>query len=963
MFDSHTSELLEPGFLFAKRADSIARGRNEDKSGVVLLPGAGWVLRPYIFDPGAAHETIVGGAGVQSVDAGLLTVAGSFVEKPFFRDPGLTGVTYSGAPSSGSLMWQKRPGAGDSWADALDADQANYPSPAAGDDTVDMDRVAKTTENFDPDEAVFFRFYTPGSHITAGGSLATVYFTGLAGTTDAIAGCGQYALKLNGDGLAVLYERGAGETGSAMWHVRHSFRWAAPQLVYGSMNALAIGSDAVHLASPDRYAGRRIYFRTLAYPNANAGFSLTETTIAVAIAAIDVSSGAFDSVYNVPRPGEAAVEVAPVRVDLRRDVRAICQVHKAVYRTSGALTDDVFSLVVPCQDAATNFYVEWYATVPAGCAVDVKMYDASTGLELADATLTISDELGGQKTYTPNVGQRSYYLKAALTGDGSKTPVLTEVRVVRAPVVEDAPATVPATYPSARTGLWQDAVTSVNISGPGDSPDHETMTLGLQDIVGNIAALDVRSGMPIKVQTTFDAAGTDRSVLFQGYVSQARGTRKFAGPESKPYPYPGALEYEVTALGQYRRLQEQLMPRRWTWFDQSANAGYKVTDAIRLVLRASGAKDADIDVPDLPLRLFSLNEDDLVSQPGDTLLDVAVRFARDYLGAYLLYDPNAGTSGMWRLLQAKQAPYNVLARFETEHPGAGKVVADGAYADASATSPLGNTQAIKRTFIARRNKRSTLRSWVEPPEGNVVVVYGGANEKAAQKAGGNETVILTQSKINTDSFNFAGVASSDPDYPDVDGPDYLGRIVPIMVFDPSLPTQEAVDWMAVRTFRYACHAQRHLEFEAPLVLVTDADDSLQAAPRPLRFYDCAEVWDPATAAYVQYMVASCDPLYDNDRLQMARYTLVRPSNLDVFADVQLRAGIARERRADEYARKRSEGKTMRTPTKTAPQTLIRDKMATWMEMPEAVPTAIQDLTPGSPSFGDRYWMLDMDGLA
>lgn len=959
VFDTPAPVLLEPWFAYERRADSFGRNKNELKSDVVLLPRSGWILRPYVFDPGAVHETTAGGAGVQSQDGGLMTLAGTFVEKPYFRDPGLSGVTYSGSPDTGSLMWQKRIAAGDSFADSLSADQSAYPSPRTSEDTVEMDRVAKTTGNFEPDDTVLFRFYVPGSAITVAGAIATLYFTGLAGSNDAFTGDGQYALKLNGDGLATLFERDPAEgLAEAMWKVRHAFRWAHPQLVYAVCHSIVVGSDAAHLSSPDRYEGRRIYFRTVASPDVRAGFALTETLIAGAITAIDLASAAFDSVYDVPLQDDAAAtELAPVRIDLRRDLRAVCQVHKSKYRTSGSVEDDPFTLPFVPQ-ALEPFYLEWYGAVPSGTGIDVKMYDAGTGAELSGGGLTISDELGGQKVYLPNAGQRSYYLKATLTGDGTKTPLLRSVRVIRHPVAEDAPDTTERTFPTARNGLQLplDAVRGVNVTGPGDDPSHETMSLQLQDFAGGMGLLKVRSGMPVKVQTTYDAAGTDRTVLFEGYVSQARGQKKFAGGRS--YPDPWALAYEVTALGRARRLQEQLMPKRWAWFDQEAKAGYKVTDAIKLVLKASGEPDSRIDVPDLPLRLFSQNEDDLVAQPGTNLLDIVTGFAQDYLGAYVVWDPNAGDAGMWRLLQAKEYPYNTLARFETEHPGAGKTYGDGAYADASATSPLGNAQTIKRTFIRRR----TLEQYVEPPEGNVVVVFGGANSDAAQEQGQAGFSVLTQTLVNVASYNFAGVVPSDPAYPDTEGPDYLGRIVPIEVFDPSLSTQEAVNWVCTRVYRAACCAHKYLSFEAPLVLVTDADDGQQSRPRPLRFYDAVEVYDPVLAQYVQYIVASCDPMYSRDRVQMARYTLVTTSNLADFAAIQLRSGLARYRKAAAYAGRRAEGKTGRTPLQTGPQTLLRERAATWMEMPERAAQPIQDTDPASGTFGQVFWQMDFDRM-
>ena len=954
-FDGHLPEVVQEWFAYERRADAMAKGRTAEKSNVVLLPGAGWVLKPYIFDPGKTHETSAGEGGIQSVGAGLMQVAASVAEFDTFRDPSLTGVTLSGAASGGSPMWQKRLSAGANWNSALDEDQKAYPSPNTSEDVAPMDRVAKTSGNFYPDDAVLLRFYVPGSPVTASGPLVTLYFTGPAGDDDAATGCGQYALKLNGDGLAVVYERKVGVLSSSMWQKRHSFRWCPPQAVYAAMHSIAVGSDTVHLSSPDRYVGRRIYFRTSMGPTTRSN-TLLENLIVAAVDAIDSRSGFFDSVYDVPRLTQAATEVAPVRIDARRDVRVIAQVQKATYPTSGSLTDDVFSLsFFPTTDEL--FYVEWYATTPSGCAVDVKMYDADTDVELSNGTVTISDELGGQKTYTPNDRQRNYYLKATLTGDGSKTPLLTEVRLFRNPVVETSPATTPKTFPTARTGLPKDAIRTVNVSGPGDDPSHETMSLTVQDFVGGLDFLKVRSGMPVVVKTTYDANGSNKSVLFRGFVQNARGSKKFGG--GRNYPDPWAYEWDVSAVGQWRRLQEHLAPKRFVWFDQSAGAPYKVTDAITLLIKSTGVPAADIDVADLPLRLFSQDGQDLVLEPGTPISDVIVRLAFDYLGAYIVFDANAGTNGKWRLLQAKEAPYNVLARFEHAHPGNGKVYADGAYADDTDTSPGGNTQTIKRTFI----RRKTLEHWVEPPEGNIVSVFGGARNAGAQAQGHQGFALLTQVLVNVAGYDFLNLGSAHAKYPDVEGADYLGRMVPIQVYDPSLSTQEAVDWVCKRIYRAACFSHKYLSFEAPLILVTDADDAEQTNPRPLRFYDIVEVRNEANDGYDKYIVASCSPAYTRDKVQMARYTLVTTSNLEQFASVQINEGLGRWRRAENYAAKRREGKTGRSPLGANSQAQARNAFADWMEQPEKGSAAIQDLDPASDTFGDVYWTLDFDPLS
>lgn len=877
-FDGHYPSLIQPWFALTKRADDMARSGHSAKSNVVRLPGAGWVLKPYVFDPGKVHETTVGQDGIQSLGAGLATLAPSFVEKDFFRQSGLLDVAYTGAPSSGSPMWQKRVEAGASFDQRLSADQSAYPSPATSDDVVAMDRAYLSSSNFEPDDTALFRFFVPGSTIQAAGAIATLYFTGPAGSDSFADGCGQYALKLFGDGLARLYERQTGVLGSSMWTLRDTFRWAHPQLVFGTMHQLCVGSDAAYIEATGRYVGRRMFFRTTAtaQPTGKGIVGpLIDALVSAAILAIDLDSGAFDSVYHKPGPSDHPAEVAPVRVDLRRDVRAICQVSKGQYPTEGELKDDQFTMGFP-PTTDLPLVVEWYASTPSGCTVDVKVYDADTDVELTGGTTVFTDELGGQKSYTVNSGQDKYYAKAFFTGPGDKTPLLSELRFFRDPLTE-TPDQATTSFPQ-RSTMRQVDVTRVSVTGPGPDPSHETCGFGLQDYVGYAEFLKSRSGMPVKVDTTYDSGGVDRTVLFRGYVSEARGRKRFTGDKS--YPYAEAYAFDVTAMGEWRRLAEQLAPKRFSWYDQGAQAPYKITEVVRTLLGTSGYPASMIDVPDLPLRLFSQNADEWVLEPGSSMADVIVDLARDYLGAYMVFDPNAGADGMWRLLQQKTAPYNVLARFEQGHPGDGIVVsADGAYGTDAETSPLGNAQTVVKTFV----RKGTLEQWVVPPEGNIVTVYGYAGGPNGAEAGQPEGAVLSQTLLNVRSYNFFNLDPAHANYPDGSHADYLGRIVPIKVYDPSLQGCEAVNWVCKRVYQAACFAQKYLSFEAPLILVTDADDAEQTNPRPLRFYDAVEAWNPVTEVYDTYVVASCNPTYTKDRHQMAHYELLTTTNIADFA--------------------------------------------------------------------------------
>jgi len=462
-----------------------------------------------------------------------------------------------------------------------------------------------------------------------------------------------------------------------------------------------------------------------------------------------------------------------------------------------------------------------------------------------------------------------------------------------------------------------------------------------------VSDLGIRDNIPIKITTTNDSGGTNTTTLFRGYTQGATQTIP-GGVTSDPYK-GNWKDYNVPCVGEWRRLADVLAPRRFTFFDRANDRPFKVTDAIRQLLSIA-YPDTMIDVPDRPITLFSVTNQQFIIEPGDSVLPVIVRLASEYLGGWLVFDENAGTYGMWRILEQKLPTYNNLVRFRPDHAGTGIITTvDGAYG----TDTVGS-QTVLKTFIAHG-----ITSTTERPEGNCVAVFGGAAQESAASQGLNNSAMLVQVVYNVNSYNFLNLGSGDDGYPTpTANPDYLGYYAPIKVYDATLSTPEAVNWVARRVFQYACFGRKVLRFKAPLVLVTDSTDTEQVNPRPLRFYDPVQVWNGTS--YDQYIVRDCSYTYTKDHIQMADYELVTTSVIDEFGAVPpVKNDI------DQLMKlmKRSVfGSSPWTQFFSSQQKQFGGYSSDWMALPEPTIEPIQDLDNTSGTFGQFLPSIDFDAL-
>lgn len=931
VFDEHLPSCINPAVYLERTASEMAKSNIAVKTNIEYIEGIGWRLKSYQSDPGATHEKTAASSGILGLAS--WSAGAGLEEYNSFKKAPYTGVSYSGAVhASGSPVIQKRIGASDSWNGAIAGDSLAYPAPDTGNDTADMDRSLVLLTNHDPTDEIYLRFYVPGSRGSVSGSLLTLYFSGPAGDNDGDPGTGQYALKFSGHGFAEIFEKLDGGD----WLKRHQFPWCRPMSIFGGVHFVRIANDCKAIAG---FPGTKIVTIPDSVPQSN---SPVEALISVASANIRTPETARRAgwIYDVPRADENPTTQAPLRIDIRRDVRAVVQISKAVYPTSGVLFDDIVSIdFFPTDD--NPFYVQAWGDIPSGTSLNVQLYDAETGIELSGGTTTYSTNKGIERSYTPNVRQRYYRVKVSFTSDTAATPTLTHWDIFRDPVFE-TPSIATVEGPAV-TDLVKYSVQDVSISGPRKESGQDGASFNFIDMPADVDRLKVRGGIPIKITTEYNEYG-DESVLFRGYtVTNDRG---IGGGYNNGFGDNTNLsdKYSVSCDGEWHRLYQAQVPLRYSWRNAATGEFYTITTIIRSLL-AHAYPLSMVDVPEIDIKPFGNDPEAMIMEPGTPIGDMVTKLASDYLGAFIVFDTNAGTDGMWRLLQPKTAPYTPLARFYRSAPSGKIPHVVGAYG----TSTSGS-QTVLHGYC------ENYRSWIEEPEGNMVTVFGGASSASGSATGG--TSRITQVAVNTNSFNPFNLADSDPAYPDTTHPDYIGRLVPIQIIDSTLTTQSAVNWVCRRVFDYACHAREFVEFTGPLLLVTDDSDSEQTRPRPLRVYDIVEL-EQDDGSFLEYICVGCDPTYRKDILQRAKYILVRPSNMTEKASLS-RLGTLKDI-LEKMARNAVGSKNVFGMDFGANKSFSTGAANAFM-LPEVFNNPLQDLDPTSGTYGQFYFMPDFDAL-
>lgn len=593
-------------------------------------------------------------------------------------------------------------------------------------------------------------------------------------------------------------------------------------------------------------------------------------------------------VYTIPNQGDRLVScnLQPVRLDIRRDLRLKLQVARQGYVTEGVIQDDAFSLPFGAgvYDTTKPIKLMWYGANFSSTAIVGRLYNAATDAELTEVDSgTFAN--GGWRRYQFPAGVVAIYAKFTLTGDGTQTPMLRTYRVTR-PAIRQ---------PKAGLNLECPTVQRVAIQGADRDPSTESARVQCSDLA-YIAEnpLRLRADYPVRIETQYDPSDPSiRSWLFTGRVREAKYRRKgtvrtrgLAGSIPQQYPNAKWGSYDLVCVPEWEYLAEQLVQKgldlsRGELTDVAGEQKpMRVTDAIKNLLEQAGYdRTGQIDVPTSDLRFFVAEKEALIIEPYSSIGQTCLTFARDYLGGYLVWDPNAsgdpssGYRGMWRLkyipsrksLGASGSGYRVLAAFEFD------VVALGHLAHSPASYPDGGsgTQPIKRTFV----RKGSWDSEPYPPEFNKLRVTGvqtSPSQGIAQLNGTQQ--LLTMDFVNPASTQFPGYPA-----PVSTHPDYLGYIREAYYADPVLTSEQAVRWVGQRLSDLGMHGGVRATFEAPLLLIWDTSDPYQVAARPLRFGDAITVdGSPFFIDHVQPDYASGGK--GGDRLQMALYSVFYPSN-------------------------------------------------------------------------------------
>lgn len=820
ILDVPSPALNRPSWSLQRAGGKLSRARTEAAvtEDVTLQPGNAWTLRPLSEDLSRILDTAHTGAVVTAADVNL---GANWSAADTYRKPTeLTGMDI--APSVilvGSSAFEKDVPAGASWNSSLTADVAALPQPTLPTADIPMDRVLSSKKIYPANCGFAVSFTTPGE-FNAVDTLLSFYFGGRTETTPTGTRGGEFCLTLRGDGRALLKEYDG-----AAWVQRSEFPWA---------QGGKTGNLQMYVVQVFPYGRDSLAFRTVAMDGNIESGGFTGLGALTSIAGLSLASqkpqrGA--AYYRTSQfvtgyiPGRFVTGAGPIRLDVRRDLRTRLQLVRLKPPAEGTLVDLPFWIPYPIP-AGSLLRVRLNGYLPEETEITTAMFAAGT-----DTPLTGS----GANTFASLDNVQAYYLTFTLSADDAQeqTPVLYGYAVEVEGEAQDR-SPVPTV-----SGCH-----SVSITGPDLTPDQDSASCMIEDEKNALAVLRNRGAIPAHL-VVHDEADTLLSVLFQGEVARATALRK--GTPGRLYPSPDWNQFDITFTGVWAKLSrfinidpmffgvDEDAPEDPTWGGKPPK---KITTIFREVLNKAGFPDDTLDLPDLPIRLWpngQRSEEDFLLQPTVSIAEFVLKLARDYLGRALVWDPNAGTRGKWRLLANPAPPYNFLASFVGGPDTPGKLVHHP------------NSYGLTETFIRSR----TFSTYVVPPECNYVLVIG-AGMSLPSDVGPSQ---LSAFMYNPVSFDFKGPTA------DASHPDYLGFFAPVLHVDPTLVTPEACAWVCRRIYDRSAHSEKMCSFESPLLLVTDPTDTHQVRPRPLRVKDAVYILgQPA-------IIQSVNPSYRSDRYQ------------------------------------------------------------------------------------------------
>ncbi len=911
----------QPQFSVERKASEFAAGSKSELNDAVIKPQIGLQLRSYQSTPRDLDELSAAQAGILSVGAGTATVASNVVERNRSggRDP-IAAFT----PLSGFFM--KTVEASGSWTAGLSG------GPTIPLDLPDVSWMFSSTSNQAPDSDFTIRFFVPAEAARSGGTFLLFRFPGPAGQIEGqSAGTGDYLLKLRMDGFAELDELLA--SGSRVR--RHVFRFADANAVGGRAHFISINNNA---RDEIGYPGTRIVFTPLGPINPSS-VADTLATVAAEVLRQNPDAGA-GSLYNVPVPksGTRPAAVAQkVWFGARNTIRVSAQVSVHRYVAEGfCITDDV-ALPFPLRGSA-RIAVTGYGYVPTGTGLEVRLFDAETDTELSGRSVEWATEAGQRVTYDSSDDLRRVYAKFEMTSNvgRTKTPTIQTLEIWRnGQVATPAGEAIVVPFRPSGTSLVARTVTRWAWEGPTREASGETCQIEVIDSDGSLATRLNQGRIPARIEVKHTAAGVDYVPVWCGYVT-AKNQRIVAGFGGTDQ----AIGYSLVGEGEWTRLDRAKFFDKKTWFELDSPAEprpWKVTEAIKYCLYMAYPASM-VNIPDRDLRIWTVDGDGYVTEPGASAYEVASELAMSYFGAILVFDPSAGTYGQWRMIEKALPTDPPLVRFES---GAQPGTYPHHWVDSwgNLGSPIGG-QTVKR--IPCQN----VSEDISPPEGSRVMVVGGVVGNTTGDGGAANRLWAEAPNVN--GYDPLLLGPGHPNAPDPTHPDYLGYPQTILIVDASLSTQQAVDTVTRRVFDLACHAYTTAVVDAPVWLVTNANDPDQDRPRPLR------VRDRVRLSYLgetrDFLVASVSFRYDSDEMPRADYTLVRTSMFDTQPEVPRMAGPLDTLQS--IARGSLSAKVFGFFGFVGSRQVQALGAGALTNLAPAPADPIQDLTPGSPTFGE-----------
>lgn len=907
-----------PYVLYREGSDLTAftlAGADEQTENVHLLPTGLWALKSY-QQAGLFERNEVGAAIIRMGGPGAVTVtpAGSFRvspelstrEHPMWRKPTeLTGIAWDpNVATTGDHFIMRGVTALGDWTESLPyGEGADTPPPLGG--TIELvpgsslratgdpqplvtgipgvQRVALGDTTHEANAGYCIRFSVPTHFAGSPDCFAVFYFGGATPTLDrqgnpvgiagfaATAGSraprdlapsqpggGSHAVSLHGNGDMLIWEYLSGQGMPQGWINVWKWMYNAADTIQRGMHKLII--------DPMR-DGRHNLFVT-SQPEAH-----TTSPVAGPRALpihVPLTGAAYTPNPNVVGYSRKQNATGPgvVKVDHRPDVRMYYQVSR-LYYPPGRLTDHPFVATFKLPDSLGPddvISLKVFKDEPPGTAIVPWMKDADTHARLADAPPPPDTPASPDVLYfTPHADQQAYYVGFDFipSADKFRTPYLKGYTVELNGIRIDFPDDLSWTGTTPR---------GVSITSADLDPTHESARLDIADASNSLERLRIKTRVPVQVRVYYGPGTDDYSILFQGETALVHADKR--GRAGRSWPDPSWRNLDVACVGMASRVADRLaiggnFPFAlfdWDTGQSTVSGGQpsKITTVIDTLLNVLGYPDDMRDVPDLPVRMFQTaggGGSDFILQPTANVLEFIIHLARTYLGAYLVYDANRGARGQWRLMLPPEpgpANFSPAWAFTTAPPPAGSGLLPYQIPVGGGTTAYGEN----KTFIRR------LKSWVAPPEGNYLICTSTGELMPAHHGQNITTVVL----FNPNSFNMPGLTTADPN-----GPDYLGRMVPLVYFEPAMGVAgPGLATTARRLYQQACVAQKWIEFDAPLVLLQGDGDR----PRPLRLYDAITVDDVQQGVTLSCFVRSVTINYKSDRAQMMTVQCLAPADVN-----------------------------------------------------------------------------------